>query len=96
MITNGVFEENAEALPKNVAPKKGISEVLQQDNYYYVVVVNEFIPAGPKLLEECRGRVINDYQQYLEENWVTQLKEQFKVKLDTIVFEEVKKQMTVK
>lgn len=96
MITSGVFEENAEALPKNIAPKKGLSEVLQQDKYYYVVVVNEFIPAGPKVLEECKGRVINDYQQYLEENWVTQLKAEFKVNVDTAVFEEVKKQMTVK
>lgn len=96
MITSGVFEENAEALPKNIAPKKGISEVLQQDKYYYVVVVNEFIPAGAKVLEECKGRVINDYQQYLEENWVTQLKAEFKVNVDTAVFEEVKKQMTVK
>lgn len=96
MITAGVFEENAEALPKNIAPKKGISEVLQQDKYYYVVVVNAFIPAGPKALEECKGRVINDYQQYLEENWVTQLKSEFKVQVDTPVFEEVKKQMIVK
>lgn len=96
MITAGVFEENAEALPKNIAPKKGISEVLQQDKYYYVVVVNAFIPAGPKALEECKGRVINDYQQYLEENWVTQLKSDFKVEVDTAVFEEVKKQMIVK
>ena len=96
MITSGVFEENAEALPKNISPKKGISEVLQQEKYYYVVAVNEFTPAGPKVLEECKGRVINDYQQYLEENWVTQLKEEFKVNLDTAVFEEVKKQMIVK
>jgi len=96
MITSGVFEENAEALPKNITPKKGISEVLQQDKYNYVVVVNEFIPAGPKVLEECKGRVINDYQQYLEENWVTQLKTEFTVGVDNAVFEEVKKQMTVK
>lgn len=96
MISKGVFEENSEALPKNLTPKKGISEVLPQDKYYYVVVVNDYIPAGPKLLEECRGRVINDYQQYLEENWVTQLKTDFKVQVDAAVFEEVKKQMTVK
>ena len=96
MIKSGVFEENSEALPKNIAPAKGISEVLPQDKYYYVVVVNDYISAGPKLLDECRGRVINDYQQYLEENWVTQLKSEYKVQVDTAVFEDVKKQMTVK
>lgn len=96
MVTSGVFEENAEALPKNIQPVKGISEVLPQDNYYYIVVVNDYIPAGPKALDECKGRVINDYQQYLEENWVSQLKQEYKVEVNTAVFEEVKKQMITK
>lgn len=96
MITSGVFEENSEALPKNISPTKGISEVLSQNNYFYVVTVKDYILAGPKLLEECKGRVINDYQQYLEENWVSQLKQEYQVQVDTTVFQSVKKQMTVK
>jgi peptidyl-prolyl cis-trans isomerase SurA len=96
MITSGIFEENSEALPKNISPTKGISEVLSQNNYFYVVTVNDYIPAGPKLLEECKGRVINDYQQFLEENWVSQLKQEYQVQVDAAVFQAVKKQMTVK
>lgn len=96
MITSGVFEENSEALPKNIAQEKGLSNVIQQGTYYYVVDVKDFTPAGPKTLDECKGRVINDYQQYLEENWVTELKTEFKVNVDTKVFEEIKKQITVK
>ena len=96
MITSGVFEENSEALPKNISPTKGISEVLSQNNYFYVVTVKDYIPAGPKLLEECKGRVINDYQQFLEENWVSQLKQEYQVKVDATVFQAVKMQMTVK
>ena len=30
-----------------------------------------------KTLEECKGKVINDYQQFLEENWVKDLKNEF-------------------
>jgi peptidyl-prolyl cis-trans isomerase SurA len=96
MITSGIFEENSEALPKNISPTKGISEVLSQNNYFYVVTVKDYIPAGPKLLEECKGRVINDYQQFLEENWVSQLKQEYQVQVDAAVFQAVKKQMTVK
>ena len=93
MATSGVFEEGNEALPKTIAFQKGLSEVTKEGNYYYVVQTNEIKEAGPKLLEECKGRVINDYQQYLEENWVANLKQEFKVAINKEVFEEVKSQI---
>lgn len=93
MATSGVFEEGSEALPKTIPFSKGLSEVVKEGNYYYVVQVNDIKEAGPKLLEECKGRVINDYQQYLEENWVANLKQEFKVSVNKDVFEEVKKQI---
>ncbi|MCB0442759.1 MAG: peptidylprolyl isomerase [Flavobacterium sp.] len=93
MVTNGVFEEDHDALPKTVPFKKGLSNVTQEGNYFYVVQVNDIKEAGPKLLEECKGRVINDYQQFLEENWVANLKQEFTVEINRAVFEEVKKQI---
>lgn len=93
MTKVGVFEEGNEALPKNLKFQKGISEILKDGEYYFVVKVNEILPAGPKTLEECKGKAINDYQQYLEENWVKDLKNEFKVEVNQAVFEEVKKQL---
>ena len=55
--------------------------------------MNKTLPAGPKGLDECKGKVINDYQQYLEENWVKDLKNEFKVEVNQTVFESVKKQL---
>jgi len=93
MTKVGVFEEGNEALPKNLKFQKGISEILKEGEYYFVVKVNEILPAGPKTLEECKGKAINDYQQYLEENWVKDLKNEFKVEVNQAVFEKVKKQL---
>ncbi|HBI01018.1 MAG TPA: peptidylprolyl isomerase [Flavobacterium sp.] len=93
MATSGVFEEGSETLPKTIPFIKGLSDVVKEDNYYYVVQVNDVKEAGAKLLEECKGRVINDYQQYLEENWVANLKQEFNVSINKDVFEEVKKQI---
>lgn len=93
MATSGVFEEGNEALPKTIPFNKGLSPVAKEGNYYYVVQVNEIKEAGTKTLDECKGRVINDYQQYLEENWVSNLKQEFKVTVNKDVFEEVKKQI---
>jgi peptidyl-prolyl cis-trans isomerase SurA len=94
MIAEGVFEEGNDALPKSMASKVGLSKVFKEGDYYYVVKINKIIPAASKTLEEAKGRVVNDYQHYLEENWVSDLKKQFQVEVDRAVFEKVKKELT--
>ena len=89
----GVFEEGNEALPKSLKFETGISEIIKEGEYYFVTKVNVTLPAGPKALEECKGKAINDYQQFLEENWVKDLKSEFKVEVNQAVFESVKKQL---
>jgi len=89
----GVFEEGNEVVPKNLVFEPGISEIVKEGEYYFVTKVNKTLPAGPKALDECKGKVINDYQQYLEENWVKELKKEFKVEINQSVFENVKKQL---
>jgi peptidyl-prolyl cis-trans isomerase SurA len=93
MSKEGVFEEGNEVLPKNLKFQTGISEIIKDGEYYFVTKVNKTLPAGPKTLEECKGKVINDYQQYLEENWVKDLKNEFKVEVNQSVFEKVKNQL---
>ena len=89
----GVFEEGNDVLPKNLVFEPGISEIIKEGEYFFVTKVNKTLPAGPKGLDECKGKVINDYQQYLEENWVKELKNEFKVEVNQSVFENVKKQL---
>ena len=48
------------------------------------------LPAGPKTLDECKGKCINDYQQDLVQRWVDDLKGEFNVKVNQDVFERVK------
>ncbi|MFN4197945.1 MAG: peptidylprolyl isomerase [Flavobacterium sp.] len=93
MTVKGTFEQGHDALPKSYALKNGVSEIIREGDYFYIVKANEFLPAGPKAFEECRGRVINDYQQFLEENWVNELKNSFKVEVDRTVFERMKAKM---
>jgi len=89
----GVFEEGNEVLPKNVTFKPGVTDVIKEGDYYFVTRVNKVLPAGDKTLEECKGKVVNDYQQYLEENWVSDLKKEFTISVNKDTFEKVKKQI---
>ncbi len=93
MTNTGVFEEGNDALPKNLKLQTGISDITKEGEYYFVTLVNKILPAGLKTLEESKGKVINDYQQYLEQNWVSDLKKEFTVKVNQDVFERVKTQL---
>lgn len=90
---SGVFELESDALPKQKEWKTGVSDVLKEGDYYYVVKTNKVMPAGPKTLDESKGRVINDYQQQLESTWVSDLEKEFTVEVNRDVFERVKKQV---
>ena len=93
MTNAGIFEEGNEALPKKLKFEAGVSEIIKDGDYYFVTKVNKLLPAAPKSLEESKGKVINDYQQYLESNWVSDLKKEFTVKTFPEVFEHVKKDL---
>lgn len=89
----GTFETGTDAMPKLADWKPGVSAVVKEGNYYYVVKTVKVLPAGAKTLDEAKGRVINDYQQYLESTWVDELKKEFTVKVNNDVFEKVKKEI---
>ncbi|MEO8516089.1 MAG: peptidylprolyl isomerase, partial [Flavobacterium sp.] len=90
MIKQEVVEEGSENLSKNIKFKKGVSDVYKEGEFYFVNKVSKIDPAGPKTIDETRGKLINDYQQYLEENWVSDLKKEFKVSVNQDVFERLK------
>jgi peptidyl-prolyl cis-trans isomerase SurA len=89
----GFLKKEMRLCLKRLLFKKGLQEVFQEGNYYYVLMVNAIKPAGPKLFEECKGRVINDYQNHLESHWVSSLQKEFNVSIDTAVFQKVKSQI---
>jgi peptidyl-prolyl cis-trans isomerase SurA len=93
MTNNGTFEEGNDALPKGMKFEKGISSIFKEGEYYFITKVDKVLPEGEKTLEECKGKVVNDYQQYLEQNWVSNLKKEFVVKINQEAFEHVKKQL---
>ena len=93
MYYQAVYEEGADALPKGTKMELGLSEISPKGDYYYVTNVVKVIPAAPKTLEECKGKLVNDYQQYLEQNWVNELKKEFTVKVNQDTFEKVKNQI---
>ena len=94
MVKSGLFEEDYDVLTQYSNLKKGISSIVLKDKYYFVVNVKNTTDAGPKDFADCKGKVISDFQQFLENNWVDELNNEFKVNINEAVFSEVKKQLT--
>jgi peptidyl-prolyl cis-trans isomerase SurA len=93
MSTKGVFESGNQVLPENFEFKKGISKIYKHNDAYHVVMVNAVMPKSPKTLEEARGKVVSDYQNQIEADWIKELHEHYTVKLDDNVFNRVKSQI---
>lgn len=93
MANEGTFEEGADALPKGTKLEVGTSPITKQGDYYFATKVLKVMPPQEKTLEECKGKLVNDYQQYLEQNWVSDLKKEFTINVNKDVFEKVKKQL---
>jgi len=93
IVKSGIFENDFDVLPQFKITSKGITQIINDEKYYFVANVKQIKPSEPKLLNEVKGRLISDYQQYLENNWVDELKKEFKVNINTVVFESVKKEL---
>ena len=48
------------------------------------------LASEPKLLNEIKGLITSDYQNYLEQEWVKDLKSKYKVEVDKEVLKLVK------
>jgi len=93
MSKSGLYEEDYDVLSNFQNLSKGVTNIIAKDQYFFVVNVTDTKPAGVKELSECKGKVISDYQQFLENNWVDELKSEFTIKINTEVFSKVKNQL---
>ena len=53
--------------------------------------VDKIIPPTPKSLEDAKGFIIADFQDYLEKTWVENLREKYEVKVNQDVFDQMVK-----
>lgn len=65
---------------------------------HYELNKNKFLPeksdgSSPPLFSEIQADVMSDYQDWLNEEWIRELKGRYAVRVDEQVFEEVKKRL---
>jgi peptidyl-prolyl cis-trans isomerase SurA len=78
----GLFELREKPLLGDIKWSKGVSPVFKWHERYYIVQVNDVLPSQPKKLNEIRGLVIADYQNYLEDEWIEELRQKYNFSVD--------------
>jgi peptidyl-prolyl cis-trans isomerase SurA len=63
-------------------------------NYPSIIAISKVIEPEPLPFEEVQGEMISGYQDYLENDWIRQLKSNYNVKVDDLVLSEVKKSLS--
>ncbi len=92
IFSPGVYEEGHRNLPKGFKFENGVSKIFNDGSTDFTIVqVNEVLPASYKKLSEVKGKVISDYQVYLEKEWIKTLKENYKVDINKRTYRKLKK-----
>ncbi len=61
-----------------------------EDGLPVIVNVYKVLKATPKTLDEARGLITAEYQNYLEDQWISELKEKYTVTVNQEVLGNIK------
>ncbi len=88
-INSGKFEKGVLPVLDKLEWKAGTSEVIEINGQFVVVRIKEVLPPSVKPLNEVRGLVTSDYQQFLERNWINDLENKYQVVINRETFNSI-------
>lgn len=79
-IQEGKFEKGKNDLLNDVEWKKG-TYTLNKNNRVYYIIIDEILDPSIKNLNEIKGIMISEYQNYLEQEWLKDLEKKYPVRI---------------
>ncbi|MFO7671221.1 MAG: peptidylprolyl isomerase [Bacteroidales bacterium] len=67
----------------------GLGPVVASNGSQAFVILKKIRAPEPKLLDEARGQITSDYQNYLEKVWIEELKAKYPVEVDRSLLSEI-------
>jgi peptidyl-prolyl cis-trans isomerase SurA len=90
MIETAKFSEGDSPLVDKLKWKSGLSPMMDSPSGPYFVYGYEIIEQEPKTLQESKGLVTADYQAFLEEQWISDLRAKYPVTINQEVLSTLK------
>lgn len=89
-IEEGIFADADKDILANVKWEVGLSNDLPLNDQIYIVQVKRIVDETPKELSETKGIVTSEYQNYLEKQWIEELRKKYKFSVNKNVLYSVK------
>ena len=70
------------------------SQTFVKDGYPAIIIINKIVEPVPAKFSDIQGDMITGYQEYLESEWIKQLKLKYTVKVDSTILIELKKTLS--
>ncbi len=90
-VTHKKFSEGDNDIIDKIKWKKGISKNMNQNGKTVFVVVHSKLAPEPKSFNEAKGLITAAYQDYLEKEWIKQLREKYPVVINEEVLKSIVK-----
>ena len=95
LFSKGKLEEGSSKLPEGYTFELGVSQIFEEEMHHFTIIkVEDIFEPQPKELKETRGEVMNDYQNYLENQWVKDLRKTYKIKVNQKNYKELKQRFS--
>ncbi len=84
-----VYEIQDKAIFEKTDLQAGISDHIIAGDNVYVFHIHELPDPQPRPMDEIRGRVIADYQDHLNEQWIKELRRKYRVRVNEKLLSEI-------
>jgi peptidyl-prolyl cis-trans isomerase SurA len=89
-IEEGVFARDERDILQKVDWAPGISKDVTDGDQIIIVEIKKIMPVAPKKLEEAKGMITSEYQTYLEQEWIKELRNKHKYSVNKDVLHSIK------
>lgn len=90
LIETGKYSAGDSPVIDNLKWKTGLSPVVDSPEGPAFAYIHEILPPEPKSIDEARGLITADYQAFLEEQWISELRAKYPVMVNQEVLSTLK------
>lgn len=91
LFHSGTYEIGSKKLPSDFEMIKGSKIYKEDDKHFTVVNVSKVLETSSKELKDVKGKVISNYQDYLEQQWIKELRNKYSIEINKKVLKKIKK-----